>query len=298
MTKYRRRSYIYLLLVAVIWGAAAPVIKFTLGGIDPLPFLAYRFFISGIISIIFFTFTKAKMPKGKQKFGISIIYAFLAYSIALILLFTGLDNSTALDLTLIGALGPLAVVLGGALFFHDHITKRERLGILIVFFGAVFNSFYPFIFGGQPLKLSGNILLILFLLSDSASVLIAKEAVKMKVKSVNLTNFGFLVGAVTLIPFTIYKVGLHTLISQVVNLPFKYHVGVWYMAILSGSLAYYLYVKAQKSIEVSEATIFNYLQPIIAVPLAVFWLGERLTTHFLVGGSLIIIGLLIAETKN
>jgi drug/metabolite transporter (DMT)-like permease len=282
----------------VIWGAAAPIIKFTLRGIDPLPFLAYRFSISAVISILFFTFTKSKIPKGIKKLSISVTYGLLAYTLALIMLFVGLNDSTALDLTLIGALGPLTVVLGGAFIFHDHITHKEKLGISIVFLGAIFNSFYPFIFGGKSMIFGGNTLLVLYLLIDSSSVIIAKEAVKIKVKSLSLTNFGFLVGAVTLIPFTIYKVGFNNLISQIAHLPLKYHLGVWYMAVLSGSLAYFLYVKAQKSIEVSEATIFNYLQPIIAVPLAILWLGEKLTTHFLLGAVLIVTGLFIAERKT
>ena len=52
MTERRLRAYIYLLLVAGIWGAAGPIIKFTLQAIDPLPFLAYRFTIAAIFSII------------------------------------------------------------------------------------------------------------------------------------------------------------------------------------------------------------------------------------------------------
>ena len=43
-----------LLAVVVIWGVAGPVIKFTLEGIDPLPFFSYRLAISAVISIFFF----------------------------------------------------------------------------------------------------------------------------------------------------------------------------------------------------------------------------------------------------
>jgi len=70
------------------------------------------------------------------------------------------------------------------------------------------------------------------------------------------------------------------------------------MAILSGSLAYFLYVRAQRSIEVSEATLFNYLQPVFAIPLAIFWLGESLSTSFIFGAGIIALGLIIAEYKR
>jgi drug/metabolite transporter (DMT)-like permease len=78
----------------------------------------------------------------------------------------------------------------------------------------------------------------------------------------------------------------------------QYHAGVWYMAILSGTLAYFLYVRGQKSIEVSEAALFNYLQPIFSIPLAVFWLQESLTPTFVIGAIIIACGVIIAEYKK
>ena len=70
------------------------------------------------------------------------------------------------------------------------------------------------------------------------------------------------------------------------------------MALLSGSLAYYLSNKAQKSIEIGEASIFAYLYPIFSTPLAVIWLGEKITPMFTMGAVIIAIGVAIAEIKK
>lgn len=297
----RIRAYLYLILVAVIWGSAGPVIKFTLKGIDPLPFLSYRFLISGIFSIIFFI---VKIKKGKKfrklraNFALAILYGLLAVPIALGTLFLGLDTSTVLDLTLIGVVGPLLVTAGGAIFFHDHVTTREKVGILLVITGVIINSFFP-IFGPQSrLRLTGNIFLLVYLLADSASILVAKKAIQKGVKSANLTNLAFLAGAAILIPITIFLYGANNFLELAKNLPLKYHLGVWYMALFSGSLAYFLYVRATRTIEVSEAVLFFYLQPVFSVPLAVFWLGEEMTLSFIIGAWLIISGLTIGEWKK
>ena len=53
MNPYRLRAYILLIAVSVIWGVAAPVIKFTLRGIDPISFLTYRFFLAAVLGILF-----------------------------------------------------------------------------------------------------------------------------------------------------------------------------------------------------------------------------------------------------
>lgn len=298
MSKSRTRAYIYLITVAIIWGAAAPVIKFTLKGIDPFPFLAYRFTISAVFSFIYFSIKGFKLPK-KTSHKVHIgVYGLLATSLALGLLFTGLDKTTVLDLTLIGALGPLLIVAGGAMFFRDRITRREKLGIAIVLLGVIVNSFVPLFRNGSAVKLTGNIFLILFLLSDSAAVLVAKKVVRERISSIRLTNYAFIIGALTMIPYALFNYGPGNIINMVIAMPLKYHLGVWYMALASGSLAYYLSVKGYKSIEVSEATLFNYLQPLFTVPLAIFWLGEKLTSTFIIGAAFIASGLFIAESKK
>src|SRR3990172_6520942 len=126
MNPQRLRAYTYLLLTAAIWGIAGPVIKFTLEGIDPLPFISYRLAISAVISIFFFL---GKIKRGKKfrqlnaHLPLALLYGFLAVPLGLGLLFVALDNTTVLDLTLIGVIGPLIVTAGGSLFFHERITK-------------------------------------------------------------------------------------------------------------------------------------------------------------------------------
>lgn len=69
------------------------------------------------------------------------------------------------------------------------------------------------------------------------------------------------------------------------------------MALLSGGLAYWLYNKGEKTIESSEANIFNYLQPLFAIPVGYLWLGEAITIPFIVGSLVIAAGVLLAQTK-
>ncbi|MFV1917051.1 MAG: DMT family transporter [Patescibacteria group bacterium] len=298
MTSYRLRAYIYLLIVALIWGAASPIIKFTLEGIDPLPFLAYRFAIASVFSIFFFLISGISLPKPKNSIPLIILYGLLAVPIGLGALFAGLDRSTVLDLTLITSIGPMVVIVGGAFFFRDHITHREKIGVTIVLIGVFVNSLYPIFTSGLGARITGNLYLLAFLLADSGAVLVAKLSVKRRIKSLTLTNFAFILGAITIIPITVISYGGQNLINTIISLPFKYHLGVWYMALISGTLAYFLFVRGHKSIEVSEAILFNYLQPVFAIPLAVFWLGEKITTSFIIGATFIVIGLIIVEYKK
>ena len=70
------------------------------------------------------------------------------------------------------------------------------------------------------------------------------------------------------------------------------------MAFLSGIVGYALWIKGQKSIEVSEAGLFAYLTPIFGAPLAVWWLGEKITPIYIIGALIITLGVFIAEYKK
>ena len=70
------------------------------------------------------------------------------------------------------------------------------------------------------------------------------------------------------------------------------------MAVLSGTLAYFLWHRAQKSIEISEVGLFAYLYPIFGVPLSVIWLKESISPTFIIGCIVIALGVVLAEWKK
>jgi drug/metabolite transporter (DMT)-like permease len=301
MSERRIKAYISILAVVVIWGMAGPIIKYTLQGINPLSFLVYRLAISTVLSSIFFLI---KIRRGKQfrqlrkHFLLAVSYGLLAIPIGLGLLFLALDKATVLDLALVNAIGPIISLAGGRYFFSDHITKRQKVGITIVIIGVVLNSLYPFITDRSSSKLSGNILLLVYLLADSASVLIAKRSLRFKIKSANLTNLSFIIGFLVLSSVAVITGNLQTTIDSIYHLPLKYHLGVWFMALLSGNLAYYLYIRAERTLSVSETVFFNYLQPLVTIPLAIFWLKETLELHYIVGAVVIAVGIFLVEYKR
>lgn len=298
MSPVRTKAYLYLLAATVLWGAAAPVVKFTLREIDPMPFLVYRFFLATLVAIPYLSIAKPKFSKKNSFDGLMIIYGFLATTLALTLLFKGLDQSYVLDLSLIGAAAPLVASIGGAYFFHDRITKQEKLGITITLSGVGLTVFAPIIFGMSTLAFSGNILLLLFLFTDQGALLLSKKIMKKLKNPFVLSNIAFIVGFVTLLPFVLLTEDPNAVLNQITSLSLAGHLGVAYMAFFSGLAAYALFARGTKSIEVSEASLFYYLQPIISTPLAVLWLGEQITFAFIVGAIIITSGVSIAEYKK
>lgn len=300
MTSRRAKAYLFLIITSLLWGFASPVIKFTLEGLDPGPFLIYRFFISSIIALFFFARStkELKVIVNKQLLP-SSIYSLFSTTLALGALFLGMDIVSVLESNIISSIIPLLIVVAGAIVFKERVPSREKLGAFIAFLGTCIAIVFPVLEGYESSShWLGIVFILLYMASDVVSALMAKGLLRRKVSAAAMTNYSFIFGFITTLPLVMLQTPLPDLISQIMALPFQYHLGVWYMAVLSGSVAYYLRNSAQKTIEVGDAGLFAYLIPVFSAPLAIFWLGEDFTLPLLIGAIFIITGVTIAEMKG
>lgn len=301
MNPRRLRAYIYLLTATIIWAFAGVVIKQTLKELSPAVFLTYRFFISTLIMLPFLFLQKAKKLPSTRHIFMLILASLFGTTINLGLLFYGTNLTSVNDLAVITAIAPILVVLAGAIFLKERITKQEKTGIAVTLAGTAILIGAPIIeTRGDGLSgIMGNILLMLANFGWVGYALLAKKLTQEKMTSFTITFTGFLIGFITLLPLAILESGgpQHATYS-IQHISLEAHAGVWYMAVFSGIVAYILYNLGQKTIEVSEGALFSYLQAIFTVPFAVILLGEKLTLLFLLGAAVVIVGIVIAEWKK
>ena len=299
MNPARLRAYIYLLIVAVIWGIAGPVIKLTLKGLPPDIFITYRFLISSIIAIPLFAMQHTRLPRGRSVLFQILLYSLLNSVISLGLLFWGTSRTSLLNMSLISLFGPLLMVSFGYFFLKDHVTSREKVGTIIAFIGAAFIVVGPLIKSNNGSgQLFGNLLIILSLSAGTFAGVLVKKLLRQGVSPDFLANISFIIGFIVLAPFTLLTNGFDNTISVIKNLPLIFHLGVFYMGIVSGNIAYTLNNMGQKTIELSEAAPFAYLYPIISAVMAIFLLGDRLTIPIMAGAIVTFAGVFLAEWKK
>lgn len=298
MNPVRKRAYIELLVVSLIWGVAVPVIKFTLGGFSPGIFLIYRFFISSIIAVFFFIFFGIKLPKDRKTLVFLIVNGFLISTVSLGLLFLGTNKTSSIDSNLISAMAPITIVIAGIFFLKEHVTKKESIGLLIALAGTLVTIIEPvFRNRGSFSGLTGNLLVFGYVIVTTITAVLAKKILRTGVDAITATNLSFIIGFITLAPFTLPQI-FASKFQVLTSIPLKYHLGVLYMAVLSGTLAYILWHRAEKSIEISEVGLFAYLYPLFGTPLSVIWLGEKISPPFVIGAVIIALGVFLAEWKK
>lgn len=299
MNHNRLRAYIQLLIVSVIWGIAGSVIKFTQAGISTLPFLTYRFGVSAIFGVISIALVRKGFPKG---FGANIelfIYGLLVSVVSLGLLFLGLEKTTVVESELISATAPLFASALGVYMLAEHVTRKEKTGMAIAFLGTVFIVLEPLITNGhRQINLIGNLLVAAYVAVNAIASIMAKKLLRAGADGLVMTNVGFIVGYIAIAGLSYFQTGQIFPVQEVMNLEFKYHLGVLFMALVSGTLAYTLYNFAQKTIEVGEVAVFSYLLPVFGIPTAMLWLGEKVNIYQILGAVVITLGVFIAEVRK
>lgn len=297
---HRLTAYVLLLIVSIIWGVAGPVIKFTLGSFPPIIFLTYRFALASALGAALWAIRPPKFRLKADTLPRIILHSVLAVPLGLGLLFFGFDKTSSLSGSVISATGPIMVAIAGMILLKEHITKPERVGVAIALLGTLIITLGPLLgTNGQPLvSFEGNLLIIISLAADAIAIVIAKVSLRDRVPAMALTNISFMIGFVCFLPFLLYTYSIQEILAAITSAPFTAHLGVLYMAFISGTVAYTLQKLAMKTIEVGEVAIFNYLFPIWAAPLALWWLGEKITLPFVIGASVIATGVVIAEHKR
>lgn len=306
----RLKAHSYLLITALIWGIASPVIKYTLRYIPPFAFLFWRFLITALVFLpILLVYKKIKNIKlGIKKILKLSALGFLGTTLSLSLLFIGYKYTTAIDGALLFSVAPIMVVIGGAVFLNEIVTKMEKFGSFLALLGSIITVIQP-ILEGKALalqNLKGNILVFFSAITWAAYCLIVRKFEhKEKINPVILTSTGFIAGFITIIPFFLFEYittnDYLTSTFQPPNLITYVNPAAWagilYMAFFSSVIAFLTYNLGYSLIEASEATLFDYLKPIFAAPIAVIWLGEQITLPFLAGAGLIALGVFLTEWK-
>jgi len=302
----RHSSYLKLLITVAIWGIAPPIIKYTLRYFPADLFLTYRFFLSAILMLpILFLIEKdwfhklAHLPSGA--WIALIINSILGSTIQIGFLFWGLEYTSALEGSIINALSPILVAISGYFFLHEKITNKEKFGLATAFIGSLIIVIAPLLLNqNHSLKYSviGNLLIFAGTLSWAIYTVISKKHLRLHLSPLFLTTAMFFFGFISMTFITVTRHNSYFIFQSIKVAPVSAHLGVLYMAILSGSLAYFLYQSATKYIEISEANLFLYLAPIFTLPISLLVLKENLDLGTIIGCFIILIGVGLAEIKR
>ncbi len=286
----KQKAYIALAATSLIWGTTWVAMKFGVSKMPALELAAIRQFIGGSIFVVFFLLKKEKLPTKKQ---------FIQLFVLSILMFVFANGLSTWSLTfipsglgaLIGALYPLSVVIIEYFFFNNkNINGLTLLGILLGITG-IGVVFYENAFHHHPTGyLFGITLAIIAMLSWSYStIMIARE--KVKVNPYFGMGWQMLFGSVMMFIMSLLS-GKNIPIQAI---PVSAWFAIAYLIIAGSVIAIVAFIYSMKYLPPAIASLYAYINPIVAILIGTIWLNEKLTMYIIIGSLITLIGVFLVN---
>jgi len=285
MVGQQTRGAVYGIGAAAIWGGMYVVSDVVLQTIPPFTLLSLRLLI-GIAIISLILRRKVIIPRrdALKLMGVGLV----GFGVSLGSQFVGTKFAGAINGSVVTSASLAFILLFAWLVLREPLTPTRigavalaSVGVLIVLDLAHFDLSSA-VFGG-------NLALAIAALTWGLySVLV--RLVSKTYPTLTLSFYALLGG--TLISVPAAAIELPT--NRVGPITFGIVLGVLYLGIVSTALAMVLWNRAFALVEASVASLFFFAQPLVGVLLASIFLKQQLTPTVLVGGTLIIIGVLLS----
>lgn len=241
----------------------------------------YRAALASVLLGTYLAVTKQPLQLKKLRRELPLLLASgMAMGINWILLFEAYKHTTVSVATLSYYFAPVLVTLACPLLFREKMGAKQWLCFAMSTLGIVLITGVGDLSGGSD-HLTG----ILFGLGAAvfyAGVILLNKFIK-GVAGIQRTFLQFLAAMVILIPYvactggvTLYKMDLSGWVSLLI------------VGLLHTGVTYCLYFSALKELPGQETAILSYIDPLVAVLVSVFVLGEPMTGGQITGGVLIL----------
>lgn len=265
-------------LVVMIWGLNFSIIKIGLEELPPILFSALRFALVALPAVFFVPFPKTSIW---NVVGVGVFLGVLKFGC----LFVAMKSDASAGLSSLLLQAQVFFTIGfSVLFYKEHITKSQLLGVIIASLG--FSLF--FVNAGQNITYVGLILILLAAFFWSISNLIMK-----KIKDVNLLHFMVWVCLIPPLPllFLSYVTESRDPVSVILSTSFNTWSALIYVSLVSTLVAFAIWGKLLKSYSSIKVAPFALLIPVIGITASNIILDERLSLIEYAGTILIMLGL-------
>ena len=277
-----------LAFVSIIWGSTYLASKKGVTSMPALQLAALRQLFAGILYIIFFCLKKTPWPKGKQWITIIIL------GILNFLLSNGLSTwgvkfiSSGLG-AIIAAIFPLWLVLLLG-FKGERLPQKSIIGLFLGFAGIciIFYEHLKDFF--NPDFLFGIILSFAATISWAFGTLITKQQADQFNPYFSIGFQMFLSG--TFLLTVVWITGNTIPLNQISSTAWS---SLAYLVILGNVCTFIAFIYTLKHLPTTLASVYAYINPIVAVILGTLILKEKVTIYMIIGGLITIGGVYLVN---
>jgi drug/metabolite transporter (DMT)-like permease len=287
------KGYLALLAVTIFWGSSFVSSKLVLETMPPMSLAFFRYLFAFITLFTFFIIFEKDKKLNKQDYKHLVLSSGIGIFIYFIGEYNALNYISASTASIIVSLLPVFMLVTNFFVFKDKITLFKVGVIVLTLIGVVMvvEADFRVMFNESLIGYS------LMVMGVSAWVIYSLSTVKMRKNNSNIKVITYQSGFALLL-FAPFAVSNLNIVNQ---LDFNLWTNMIYLGVFASGLAFYLYVYSLKILGTLPVSIFGNTVPVVTVITGYIFLQETLTLIQLLGGSIIVMTLLIYayfEGKN
>lgn len=273
----------------MLWSSAAVATKFGVLSVPPLVLGNVRFFIAGMVLILYALLSKKYRQPTIQEWKHLAIFGFLNTTLYLGLYVYAMKYTAAGIGSLAVSTNPLLIVLISGWLIGRKASRKEWISIILGITG-IYIATVPLLSNSQT-NLFGLLLLALSMIAVSfASVYYAK--VRWNLSNILINGWQVILGGIFLLPFTLTMSDTSQL---VLDTRFWYAVLWLSLAVSVVGLICWFYLLR---IDTVKASLWLFLCPIFGFFYAWWLMDEPITLYTCIGTILVIGGLYLSQKKK
>lgn len=240
----------------------------------------YRAILAAILILGYFLVTGQRIDfKAIKKEIPLLLFSGMAMGVNWILLFEAYKHTTISAATLSYYFAPVIVTIVCPILFREKLGKKQLICFIMSTLGLVL------VIGFENLGNGNHVLGILLGLGAAlfyATVILLNKFIK-NVEGIHRTFLQFLAAITILVPYVLITGDL-----QIGMLDGKGWACLLTVGLIHTGITYCMYFSALKELKGQEIAILSYLDPLVAVAISFFVLGEPMTIWQMLGGILIL----------
>lgn len=287
-------AYLAIIVTTVLWSSSLIFAKLIFAEVGPIVFVALRYTLACPFLLVVTLQHKRKqtITDVKNNWKILLVAGLSGPFISQILQYIGLEMTTASDALLLLNLTPIFAVILAAPVLNEKLTSEKIVGLVLATIGAmliVMNT-TPEFATFDLWRLLGDLLVIVSTFFFAVNGIAGKIAIK-SVDAVSTTFYSTLFA----IPFIWISATLLDDVTVLLTMSVQAWLVVMWVAIVNTVIAFVLYYESMKHIEASLVQIMLNLIAVWGVLMSVFVLSETVTYFQILGGTVTVIGVVIAQ---
>ncbi len=290
----RAKAIFALAMVCFLWGTTWLASKQGVKYMPSLQMAGIRQSLGGLCYVVYFLSKGAKLPNRKEWVSI-VILSLLNFALTNGLSTWGLQHITAGLGAIIGSIFPLWIVVIGLFTSSTKIPTKAIIGLLIGFAGICVVFFDHLSDFKNPDFRFGIFISLAATWTWAFGTLYTKK----KAASFNpyfSLGLQMVISGFILLVFTqVANTPSNKLAIPFSEIPWQSWASVGYLVLFGSLISFMAYLYALQNLPTEQASIYAYVNPVVAALLGALLFSEKITLYIMIGGLVALAGVYLVN---